>query len=340
MKRLVLQFQNYLSRKTIIALTATLFLSGCVGSLSPSKQDVQIPSWYLNAPSNNGTYIYGEGEGDSIKDAKNNALNSMASKLVVSVGSSIQTTTKATRGTSGSSYSKDITKDLKVDVQKIKFTNAKVEKSDKIANDFYILMKVNRIELFNNKKKEFDINDQRVTDQFNSLNNYKKLEQIHILQDMYPKVIAGKTKAVVLNAINNNFDQGVYIKKYDSYIDAIYDLKNDSTIKIKTNSKEKYFADGLIDMLNQQQYKISNSENSDILIKINNKIKYSIARGWNIAKVATTLSVISNNKIVSNKTISTLGRSSTSKESALEDASKSFLKQIKKETLDKVIFSK
>ena len=65
-----------------------------------------------------------------------------------------------------------------------------------------------------------------------------------------------------------------------------------------------------------------------------------MARGWNVAKVATTLSVMSNNKIVSNRTLSSVGRSSTSKESALEDASKSFLKKIKEETLDKVIFSK
>ncbi len=338
MKRLVLRFQN--SKKILITASAILLFSGCMGGFSPQKQEVKIPSWYINVPSNSMTFIYGEGEATTLKEAKDNALNSMASKLVVSVGSSIQTTTKSSRDDSGSSYSKDITKDLKIDVQKIKFTNAVVEKSENIGDNFYILMKVNRQELFLNRKVEFDINDKRVTEQFNALNNYGKLEQIHILQDIYPMIIDGKKQAVILNAINNEFDYGVFVKKYDSYIDAISSLKNDSTITVTTNSSEKYFADGLIDMLNQQKYKISNSTNGDILISINNKIKYSIAKGWNIAKVATTLSVMSNNKIVSNKTISSLGRSSTTKESALEDASKSFLKQIEEETLDKVIFSK
>ena len=188
-------------------------------------------------------------------------------------------------------------------------------------------------------RKEFDINDKRVDAQYNSLSSLSKLEQIHTLQDMYPKLLNGKREAIVLNAIKNDFDQGPFLEKYDSYIDAIYDLKSSSIIVVQTNDKDKYFADQLIDQLNQQQYKVSR-DNGDIIIKINNKVKYSVARGWNIAKVSTTLSVVSNNKIVSNKIISTVGRSSTSKQSALENASLSFIKKIKKETLDKVIFSK
>ncbi|MEA3384215.1 MAG: LPP20 family lipoprotein [Campylobacterota bacterium] len=336
-----MKFQNYLSKKIILSTTAALLLSGCFGGKVVLKQErKQIPSWYLNAPINNSLFIYGEGKADSIQEAKDNALNSMASKLIVSVGSSVNTVTKTSRDNYGSSYSKDMKKDLKIDVQKVKFTNATVEKSSNIGDSFYILMKVNRQELFDNKKKEFDINDKSITSKFNSLKNYKKLEQVHILQDIYPNIINGKKQAIVLNTINNEFDHGVYLSKYDSFIDKIFNLKNNSTIKVQTNSKEKYFADGLIDLLNQQKYKVTTSTKGDILIKINNKVKYNLARGWNIAKVSTTLSVISNDKIVSNKIITTLGRSSTSKESALENASNEFVKKIKTETLDKVIFSK
>ena len=78
--------------------------------------------------------------------------------------------------------------------------------------------------------------------------------------------------------------------------------------------------------------------NNDYLICVNNKAKYSITRGWNIAKVSTTLSVISNGKIVSNKIINTVGRSSTSKQSAKQSASKSFIKKIKKEGINRIIF--
>ena len=120
----------------------------------------------------------------------------------------------------------------------------------------------------------------------------------------------------------------------------ITELKNNSSIMVKTNNSKRYFSDLLIDMLNQQQYKVSYTENSDVVVSLNNKVKYSIARGWNIAKVTTSISVMSKNKIISNTIISSVGRSSTSKESALENASQYFAKQIKEKTLDKVIFNK
>lgn len=326
------------SKKIILAITTTILFSGCMSNMLP-KKEVQLPSWYVNAPENTTLYIYGEGQGDSLEEAKTNGLDAMAAKLVVSVSSSIKSTTNTSTDGKASSYSKDVSKSVKQDVEKIKFTNAKAVESVNLSDTFYVLMKVNREKLFDNKKKEFDINDKRVDTQFNSLSNYTKLEQIHTLQEMYPKVIDGKRQAIVLNAIKNDFDQKPFIEKYDSYIDAIYDLKNNSVIVVKSNSKDRYFADQLIDQLNKDQYKISR-DNGDITIKINNKIKYSMARGWNVAKVATTLSVLADGKIVSNRTISTVGRSSTSKESALESASLMFLKKVKEETLDKVIFSK
>jgi len=337
MKRLVLQFLNF--KKIIISITIILVFGGCVTSLS-MNQEPSIPSWYLNSPSNNSQFIYGEGESKtSINDARNNALNTMASKLVISVGSNISTTTRTSRNGSGNTYSKDVTKDVKVNVEKIKFTNAITEKSENIDNSFYVLMKVDRQELFKNKKKEFDIIDSRIDTKYNTLEKYSNIEKINILQTLYPTIKKAKTQAIVLNAINNNFDHSPHIKKYDMYIDKITELKDNSTITVKTNDKKRYFADSLIDMLNQKQYRVTYDTSSDVIVSLNNKVKYSVARGWNIAKVSTAISVISNSKIISNMVITSLGRSSTSRESALENASIDFLEQIEEQTLDKVIFN-
>jgi hypothetical protein len=308
-----------------------------MGTSSLTKEQISLPSWYINAPLNNDIFIYGEGESKiSLNDAKNNALSNMASKLVVSVTSSISSITT----TSKNSYSKDVTKDVKVNVEKIKFTNAIAEKAINVNENFYILMKVNRQELFINKKKEFDIRDSQIDTKYNNISKYGKIEQIDILQKLYPTIKKAKAQTIVLHAINNDFNQFLFIKKYDSYIDKIAELKENSTIMIRSNNKRKYFADSLTNILNQNQYRVSSKSGSDIVISLNNKVKYSIARGWNIAKVTTTISVLSNNKIISNTIIKSLGRSSTSKESALENASEHFLVQMEEKTLDKVIFNK
>jgi hypothetical protein len=304
----------------------------------PQPKSQQLPGWYVNSPANTSIYLYGEGTGSSLQGAKQNALNNMAARLVVSVGSSIKTVTNTSRSAQGSTYSKDVSKAVKVDVQKIKFTNAKIEKSVETNGNFYVLAKVNRQELFDNKKGEFDILNNSIDLKYNQLSGLAKLEKIAALQEMYPKLIDAKKKCIVLNALNNGFDHIVYMKKYDQYIDMIEQLKQTSTLSVETNLKEKYFADVFIDMLNQNQYKISS--NSDIVIKLTNKVKYSNYKGWNVAKVSTTVSVVSDGKIISNKVYATVGRSSTSKESALEGASLQFKQRITQETLDKVIFSK
>lgn len=338
MKRLALVLLHF--KKLLIVIFIIGLFSACASNVTSINQEDSIPVWYINAPVNNAVFIYGEGQSTNLSDAKDNALNAMASKLIVSVGSSTSSVTKTSLNNSVSSYSKDVIKDVSIDVQKIKFTNASVDQSTKIADEYYILMKVNRIELFDNKKREFDINDNRIISEYNTLDKYGKLEQIHILQNIYPSIVKAKKESIILNVINNDFDNAPYMEKYDSYIDTIAQLKNDSTIMVSTNNKEKYFADILIDLLNQNQYKVSNSPSSDLQISLNNKVKYSIARAWNIAKVTSTISVSSNNKIISNMIINSLGRSSTSKESALENASQNFLMQIQEKTLDKVIFNK
>ncbi len=332
---------QYLSfKKSLATLSLAVAFSGCVGGFG-AKQEVPLPQWYLVAPTNTAQFLYGEGEGTSLEEAKKNALNTMASGLVVSVSSTMQTSTKSTTGTSGSTYSKDVSQDVKLEVQKIKFTNAVVKNSEMIAGKFYILMQVNRQELFAQQKGEFDSKDSRADELFGSLEGKAKLDQIHILQDMYPLLKETKAQTIVLNAINNNFPYATYTKKYDSYIDKLDDIKSSCVINVTTNQAEQYFSDNLIDLLNQNKFKISNSAtNSDIMVQLSSSPKYSVASGWNIAKVSTTLSVLSNGKVVSNKIISTVGRSSTSKESALEDASKKFREEILKQTLDSVIFAK
>jgi len=338
MKRLALQYLSF--KKSLLTVSLAVAFSGCVGGLAP-KKEVPLPQWYLVAPTNTTQFLYGEGEGTSLEEAKKNALNTMASGLVVSVSSTMQTSTKTSTSTSGNSYSKDVSKDVKVEVQKIKFTNAIVKNSEMVNGKFYILMQVNRQELFAQQKGEFDSKDGRADELYSSLNGKAKLDQIHILQDMYPLLKEAKAQTIVLNAINNNFPYATYTKKYDSYIDKLDDIKSSCVINITTNQHEKYFSDNLIDLLNQNKFKISsNASNSDISIQLSTSPKYSVANGWNIAKVSTTLSVVSNGKVVSNKIIPTVGRSSTSNESALEDASKKFREEILQQTLDSVIFAK
>ena len=307
-----------------------------VGCVSVKSEKSSIPQWYFNTPENNAQTIYGVGEGSSLEDAKLAALNSMSSRLVVSVGSTLQrmTTSDAKGG-----YSKALTQDIKVDVAKIQYTNAKVEKNGVVGGNVYVLMSVDRVALFDEKKKSFFVEDSGIDTRFQESNGMSKLEQIYHIKALSPKIIDNRKKAFVLYAIDNSFDYGSYFSKYDSYLAKIDSLKSDLKISVSTKDKDKFFADELIEMLNQDGYKVVD-KGLDVAIQLHNKIRYSEYKGWQIAKVSTTISVASKGKILSNKTINTTGRSGSTQKNALQNAAQFFKQALEKEGLDSFLFGK
>ena len=335
MKRLALKFLVSNTKTLVLLLVVMVLSSGCF-SLGSKGEQQSIPNWYLNSPANTSSTIYGVGEGSNLEDAKSAALNSMSARLVVAVGSSLQ---KLTTSSTNGGYSKEVTQDIKVDVEKIQFTNAKVEKNAVVGENFYVLMSVNRIELFNEKKKSFNIEDEGIETRFDEGANLAKLEKIYHIKGMSSKIIDNRKKAFVLYAINNSFDYGPFFSKYDGYLSQIDTLKSELQISVTSNEKNKFFADEIVEKLNNDGYKVVQNS-SNVEINVNNKIRYSEYKGWKIAKVSTTIGVSSMGKTVSNKTVNTTGRSSSTNDNALQNAASHFKKKLDKEGLDSFLFGK
>ena len=333
-------------RNNIFTLSLSLFviliLSGCVGSMPGlgKKEDKPLPAWYVNPPANTPLYLYGEGMGDSLDDAKTNALNNMASRLVVQVSSSMKSKTKTSSNGTNSSYSKSLSKQVDIDVRKIEFSNAKVTESITQDNKFFVVMRVDRGELFNNKKADFLGLESRLDTKYKNASQLPKLEFIGALEDMEADLQKGISQSIVLNAINNKFNNQPYMDKFNSYLDKIGLLKEELTIFVRADSQSKPFADELISQLNSGKFKVSNNPKSDVVIDISNKVNYSMASGWQIAKSTTTVAVKSNNKTISNQIIKVNGRSSSTKDNAVADAAKNFGKKLKSLGLDTIIYSK
>ncbi|RLA75133.1 MAG: hypothetical protein DRG11_02165 [Epsilonproteobacteria bacterium] len=309
-----------------------IFIVGCAND----KQNLGVPSWYLNSPQNSSTSLYGEGEGYDKKESINNALSSMSSKLIVSVKSIIDTTTTAN---SDQYYLKETTKNVVVEAKKIEFTNAKVYKIQQVNGSIYTIMEVNRIELFDTKYNKFQTKHKSIQDRYNDIKRNSKMQQIKELTALKPKLISAQSKAILLNAINKSFDYEKYTSLYQSYINKIDKLKAKLVIKVASNHNREFFKDSMISALNTENYRVS-SQNYDINIVLTNKIRYSKAMGWDIAKVATTISSRTSTKVLSTKIINTIGRSSSNKDNALNDASRAFEEKIKNIGINNLLFEK
>ena len=307
-----------------------LLFSGCISSNIESSN---IPKWYINAPQNDNLFLYGISNDYNIKIAKANALNDMASRLMVNVSSTFHQNIK----TSSNIYTKDISQDIKLEVENIKFTNAKTIKNKLINNQFYVVMRVDRKDLFEETFKAFNLLDIKIEKSKIYLKEKSILEKIHYLQNLYPTLIKAKKSAYILYAINNDFNYDYYLSKYDDMIDDILKLKDLVIIDINED-KNNLFKEEFISLLNKNYFKVSNS-NANVQINIKSMARDSLFKGWYISKITVTISIETNGKNISNKIFNIIGRSSSSKINALANAKFNFKNEIDKMGLDSILFN-
>lgn len=301
-----------------------------------NTQQKSLPNWYLNSLNNSALFLYGVGEGYSLKEAKTNALNDLSSRLLVKIDSVFQTQKSSSNGF----YDKKINQDIKVEIEKMQFTNVKIEKNAVLNDRYYVLVKVNRQKQFTEKNKEFTFLEQSISKKVQSVEKQNKYKQILAIESLGEKIEKNRKNAFVLYALNNDFNYEKYFKKYDSLKNKVDTLKDELNIFISSNEKYNYFKDTVSSLLSEKNYKISQRANAHIKIRITNKVRHSKARSWNIAKITTKLSVIANKKIIKNKIFNTIGRSSSSKQNAIADASLEFEEILKDEDIEKLFFKK
>jgi len=316
-----------ITKKSLLVIPF-LFI-GC-GITSSKVEQTSIPNWYIQAPKSV-AYLYGTGEGISIDDAKNNALNQIASSLSVTISSNFKKSEGYSSSSKGSSFFRNVKNDVNAEVKKIDFSNVEIVKNKLINGKFYILVRINKQKLFNATKEKFQILDNQITEQL-SLKTNNPYEELRNINKAIPKINKALAKANVLYALNSSFDLKGYSKKYSSYLTKKEKLLNKITISVSNPNDQ--FSQKLIELLNEKNYKIK--PNSVVKIKISTKPRLSTTMGMKIARVSVNLKVIANNKTIYSDNIEVKGISNTDSQ-ALAKASIAFKNKIAKIGIDKIL---
>ena len=317
--------------KISFLLFITFFLINC--SNQQKEINNYLPLWYTKTIQNTNQYIYGKAQGFDLKEVKLLALEDMSNKLIVQIQSSILINKK----TSSNLYSKEIIQNIKQTSKNIIFSNYKVKKLQNISNTYYVLLEVNREKLFNNYKKEFDILNNTINTKYESSYNHSKFEQINILQSAYDKIDEAKEIIYILKALNNDFLYKDYLEFYEIIQIKVQSLKRNLKISLTNDNKHNLFKNYIAKLLNTNNYIITNK--SKLIINIKNITNYSKYYGWNIAKINTNINIIFNKKIISTNIITSVGRSVSSKNSALINASKDFNNKLQELGINKLLFN-
>jgi hypothetical protein len=226
--------------KSSLFVATTLLYTGCatnMANLTGSDSSVSsVPSWYNNPMVSNVHYYYAVGEGNSLKEAKIDALNQIASEISVNISSSTVIEKVATTN----SYKKKMQSKIKSNIQNIRFVDAKVIKNIAINNKYYVSVKVNRDTLFNAQLQLVENKYNEAKALFdNSLNKsyIKILQNQTTIEKLIDEAIA---KLPILKSINANFDQNSYLDKLNNLSQKITDIKNSINVYVYSDSKNPY----------------------------------------------------------------------------------------------------
>lgn len=324
--------------KKFISLTIGFLVLSLFSACSSSKNSaVSLPSWYLNTPKNNSEYFYSVGQSYDLEKAKKEALNNISEYLVVSLKTSYSSRTKTLNSNGFKNYEKEDIKEILSETKKIDFINYETMKAQNIANKFYVLVRLEKSKLFNRQLRILEEKDSTINNVFEEFDKLSLLEKISLIKDNEKLLQSLKDQALILYAIDDSFDFNSYHKKADSYLDKTDSLKQKIQINIK--SQDEVYKNYLAQFFNENSYKVSKS-GFNVEAKIINKTVYSKAMGWHIAKVSSSIQIISNGKVISTNSFNLVGRSSSNKQNAYIGSSKSFNLKLKELGIQKVLFGK
>jgi len=289
-----------------------------------------IPDWFYSAPQSS-KYFYGAGEGINPDEAKNSALNSIASEIQTSISSQFSKTMSYSKEENSNDFYETAKQNIKAQVNKINFTNIQIVKTVKVHDDIYMLTRVNKKELFRNLKTKFDLLDNKIDSEIKTTEKYSTLEQLITLNKLTSKITAALNQATILSVLNPNFDVKSYAKKYNSYIGKKTEIYHKLIFKISENNS---FAKKIIEVMNKNSYKIGNDSN--VKIRVIPNIRYSTPYGMSVVKVTVDIQVIAKNNILKSTSLEVKGVSST-KSQALEKAAINFKSQLEEKGINKLL---
>ena len=289
-----------------------------------------IPNWFYSPPKSD-KYFYGAGEGRNVIESKNGALNFIAGEIQTSISSSFSKSESFTNNNGNKDFYKSVKNKLRAEVKQINFTNIEIVKTVKVGNLIYVLVRVDKQKLFNSLKTKFETLDNKIDTEIKTSQKYSLLDQLITINKTIPEIQKAISLATILNTLNSNFDASKYTQKYNSYVSKRVEILHKLTFSVNSND---LFGQKLVEVLNEQGYKISN--NSNIQIKVNKQIRNSVTYGMHIARVTVNLQVIANNKVLNSNSIECKGISNTTSQ-AIAKAANNFKQKVEKLGINKLL---
>lgn len=311
-----------------LIITALLFVA-CGGSKEP--QVISYPSWYLNPPQNNGSSLYGVGDGRTIHEAKTSALNAIAASLSTTVSSEFKKSesTKSFNGNENAYHSALNT--IKAQVKEIEFNDYQVIQNQVTAEKALVLVEVSRARLFQNQKEKLDRFSSELATEQKNISRQAPLKKAFLYSEQTNKTQKLQSMALISKTINANFDTKPYLKQAADIKQVQRDTINSTKVFISADTQARLFIDTLKEGLNKAGIKTV-PRRSETNIHIKNDFQLDEIYGFKIAKARLSFSTKdAKHKTIATRSINLNGKSRYDYDKAKANAAQALAKKIDEE---------
>ena len=309
--------------RRLSSILILIFFIGCVGSNQPDPLD--YPSWYLNPPINNGSHLYGVGEGKDINEAKASALSAVAASLSVTISSEFKKNESSSSFNGKENAYRSAINTVKSEIKKIEFNDFQIIQNQVISDKILVLVEVSRIKLFYTQKEQLQrVSDELKREEANIL-SYSPLKQAYLYTQSINKSQKLQSLALLCKTVNPDFNT-------QPYFDQASGIKQKQEVILATAkvavSGAKIYIDALKEGLNKAGIKtVSSGANAHIRLK--NSFQTDDIYGFKIAKATLSLSTLDEkNRTIATQTITLNGKSRYDYEKAQQNTVQAFSKKI------------
>ncbi|MDD5717000.1 MAG: LPP20 family lipoprotein [Sulfuricurvum sp.] len=294
-----------------------------------------FPAWYLNPPSDDETYFYGVGEGETLRQAKDDALRDIASRLSITISSKVSK--NSTQSTSGNSslYHQDVKVNVESEIKKIVFNSFEVVSGAQNGTKPIVLIKVDKEKFFNNQLEILDDIRSKLNHIQTESADRGILEQYAMFQELVPEADKAKTIVSVLSTYAIPFQRDGVQQELADFQHLRGGILSKIEFYITADNDSRYNADTLKEALGKEKIKIArflNPKNSNVVIlNLESETVNKQVYGFSMAVVRTAVTLKSNEgNILSSFVVESKGSSTLNAGAALKNAGANFKKEVMK----------
>lgn len=325
----------YLTRLIRLPLYfAFLLFFGC--SHNNSESPIQVPAWYISPKPNDSLYLYGVGEGYTIKESTNDALSNVSAKLMVEISSN----SSLIREENSYSINEEMRQNIKQTTKKIIFTNYDVSNSAKVGQKFFVEVRVPKDSFVKERIENIAILRSKALNLDNNSINQIAILRKKSLEEIIEHLNEILASQKILEAVGENQDIKKTQADIASYEDKI--LKLNQKIEIVFDMGSPTNVTSIVgEALNNQNIKTSRGwvkdHKNQLLLRVRIDRDTKKIYGSYITKLKIDFSASSYNRTIASSSQEVTGSSVVSERDSFKAALKKFDQELKNSDILQVI---